>query len=142
MCRPTPPTTLPTLILVCASAGPRLAMATTAAATTAAGQDRTMFMRFLPEAHPCWRALGQEYTSVRRSVELGRHVVHVLQRLVEHRSDQELLRIGQRLVHRPLLSRDHRLDARFENLVEFLLGQFRTEGVVGLIPHDARILVV
>ncbi len=40
-------------------------------------------------------------------LELGRDVAHLLERRIEQVARQELLRIGQRLVLRPLVGRDH-----------------------------------
>src|SRR6187401_2270142 len=103
MCRPTPPTTLPTVTLVCACAALKPAIAMILAAATAAPKDRTMFTGFLPEARLCWRCFRERLLSAAWRVELGRHVVHFLERRVQQRTRQELLRVWQWLVGRPLL---------------------------------------
>src|SRR2546423_770872 len=68
-------------------------------------------------------AAGQAYTSARRHVELGWDVAHVLERRIEQRTHQELLRIGQRLVRRPLLGGDHVHTARLEDFAKLFGGK-------------------
>ena len=77
--------------------------------------------------------------SVRLAVELGRDVAHLLRASNSSRSrSQELLRVGQRLVRRPLLGGDHVDAARFEDLAEQVLGKLGAERVVRLLPDRCR----
>src|SRR5581483_7039196 len=78
--------------------------------------------------------------SMGRGVELGRDVLHVLQRGFENVAQQPVLGVGQRLVSRPLLGRDHGEAPRFEDLAEQFLGQLGAVGVVGLLPYDLGVL--
>src|SRR4029079_5292422 len=118
MCRPMPPTILPTVILVCACAAP-LPNASVITAARAAG--RKILMVILPRPACAGGCPRKPYTSAGRHVELGRHVLHLLQRRLQQRSREEMLHVGQRLVRRPLLGGDHGLAARFENVAEQFL---------------------
>ena len=84
MCRPTPPTTLPTVILVCACAR-SCAVAHSKTAMAAKAAVRTTAHGISSRTPPFAGGFLKAYTSVRRRVELGRHVVHVLERRVEQR---------------------------------------------------------
>ncbi len=86
-------------------------------------------------------ALNEPYTSASRGVELGRDVVHFLQRRFQQRPGHELLRVGQRLVGRPLLAVDHGLAPRLQDIGEQILGQLGAKRVAGLLPDDRGILV-
>src|SRR4029079_11925181 len=99
MCRPMPPTILPTVILVWAPAELPSDNAITAA--RAAARRILMVRSSRPVCPGGYRA--KAYTSAGRHVELGRDVLHFLQRRLEQRSRQELLDVGQGLVRRPLL---------------------------------------
>src|SRR5947207_956787 len=137
MCRPMPPTILPTVILVWAMAAPDGSAITTARAAA----RKILMCPILPGPPVPADATGQAYTSARRRVELGRNVGHFLERRIEQRTHQELLRIGQRLVRRPLLGGDHVDAARLEDLAKLFRGKLGAHRVVGFLPDDCSVLV-
>src|SRR6202050_1812297 len=79
--------------------------------------------------------------ALRRRLDIGWHVTHVLQCRVEQVARQEAFRVGQRLVLRPLPRRDHGQPARFEDFAEQILRHLGAKSVVQLIPDQAGFLV-
>ncbi len=72
-----------------------------------------------------------------RRVELAGDIVHVLERGIEHRPREVLLRIGQRLVFRPLVGGDHIDAPGLEDFPIKIGWQFGSEGVVQFVPQHA-----
>src|ERR1043166_6748282 len=138
MCRPMPPTILPTVILVWAMAVPD---GSAIAAARAAARRFLMACSLPNPAGALGFVLPKPYTSPGQDVEVGRNVGHLPERRIEQRTHQELLGIGQRLVRRPLLGGDHVLAARLEDFAKLLGRKLRPHRVVGFLPDDLGILV-
>src|SRR5229473_1487851 len=89
---------------------------------------------------PTGRDCSRAGASTAGTIELGRDVSHLFEGRIEKLAGDELLRIRERLIGRPLAGGDHGLAAGFQDLAKKIAGQLGPERIVQLVPDEAGLL--